>query len=620
MNTFFLRSLFLLFLCFCIQIKSHATHLIGGEISVRWTGVDKVYQITLNKYVNNQSTYNNSYGADPKIAVNFSSLDGNAEFQLDLYLNSNNIVYTNASNCTNPSMYVTSLQVYTRIVNLSNYYYSPSSAFFNVSGNYRISWKGEARNHLLSNIMKRDAYNDQFIYLFTLFDFSTVNNSPVFRPLGNEFFCNGEINYFDLSATDTDGDQLIYKLVSPQTNLNTSVLWKDSNTGSNPIPGSVPLKIDPNTGVVSFNPSKNGVFLFGIQVEEFRNGISIGEVRKDYQFNVQNCVQNKKPVIAFQNSSIKNNDTLTVQLKGSTCFPMYVTDLDATQSFIDQTIYTKVSSTLPAHSTNAAYPTAGFTIPAQLPLTGFRDTARFNACFDPCAGGLLLEQTAYYPFKIIINDDRCPTKYDTLIFTIKVEVNANTVPAVFIDPPTDPKSVKVNEVLNFKVYGSDVDAGDLLSLRIDNPQREMFFTNVKDSSSTISSNFSWTPNCNDLNPGIYDVYFIIADNSCLLHTSDTVRQTIIVEQDEVSFDGMQVTNLITPNGDGLNDYYHIPGIPIGNCDKYFKGIEIYNRWGSRVFYSEDRLFKWYPDVSDGMYYFSIDLNSEVQKGWLQITQ
>ncbi|HSY60360.1 MAG TPA: gliding motility-associated C-terminal domain-containing protein, partial [Cytophaga sp.] len=177
-----------------------------------------------------------------------------------------------------------------------------------------------------------------------------------------------------------------------------------------------------------------------------------------------------------------------------------------------------------------------------------------------------------------------------------------------------------NDPLTFRVYGTDADPGDILTLTIANPQRGMHFPNVTDSSSTISSTFSWTPNCNDLHPGTYDVYFIIKDNSCMVNPSDTVHQTIIVEQDEVSFDGMLVTNLITPNGDGLNDYYQIPGIPVGNCDKYFKGIEIYNRWGARVFYSQDRLFKWHPNVSDGMYYFSIDLNYEIRKGWLQITQ
>ena len=439
---------------------------------------------------------------------------------------------------------------------------------------------------------------------------------------------------FRSSATDINGDRIVYTLVAPlqsivprkyttdpSVNTTQPVTWYNSSYGgSNPIHGSQPLAINSSTGLITFNPSTVGIYCFGILIQEYRGNTKIGEARKDYQFNVQNCPVNYKPVVAFKNRAIREGDTLTVQLKGSTCFPIYVTDLDATLSFISETIDVNTSSRLPTNSTKTPYPAAGFTIPTQVPLTGFRDTARFDACFDPCAGGLQLDKTTYYPFQVIVNDNSCPEKYDTLIFTIKVDVGKNALPEVFIDPPSNPKSIKVNEQLNFNVYGTDVDAGDLLSLRLVNPQRGMNFTNVQDSSSTISSMFSWTPNCNDLHPGSYDLYFIIEDNSCLLNHSDTVRQRILVEQDEVSFDGMQVTNLITPNGDGLNDYYHIPGIPVGNCDKYFKGIEIYNRWGSRVFYSQDRLFKWYPNVSDGVYYFSIDLNYKVEKGWLQITE
>lgn len=609
MNTFFLRSLFLLFLCFCIQIKSHATHIIGGEILLQWSGNGNWYNIVLNKYSNINTT---GYVINDFETV-FIYEKGTDRYlgQLSLARVSNTVINSNANFCSNPTNLNTSLQIYKAPIDLSA---------LNSFGSYYLSWTDCCRNQDIINLSNP---LNEITSLYTEFmGWGQRNNSPQFVPLANEFFCRNNLNFFDLSAIDPDGDALVYSLVSPRSSISpsTDVLWTGGASGTNPIPGNVPFQINASTGMATFDPSTNGIYVFGIMVEEYRNGNKIGEVRKDFQLNVQDCPLNNKPVVAFEDRAIKENDTLTVQLRGETCFPIYVTDVDATQFFISETIFINASSTLPSNSANVSYPTSGYKMPTEVSLTGFRDTARFNACFDPCAGGLRLDQTTYYPFKIIINDNRCPSKYDTLIFTIKIIIDANTIPAVFIDPPTDPKIVKVNEVLNFKVYGSDVDAGDLLSLRIDNPQREMFFTNVKDSSSTISSNFSWTPNCNDLNPGIYDVYFIIADNSCLLHPSDTVRQTIIVEQDEVSFDGMQVTNLITPNGDGLNDYYHIPGIPIGNCDKYFKGIEIYNRWGSRVFYSEDRLFKWYPDVSDGMYYFSIDLNYEVRKGWLQITE
>jgi len=625
MNTFFLRSLFLLFLCLCIQNISYADHIVGGELQLTWTGSGTMYEVRLNIYVNQISIENaqrNGYNLMPPIhTVHLTdSLVNSYQFikEINLPLIYNNPIETNNKACATNSIIRTNLLIYSSVVDLK-------AALGNYSdADYYITFQQCCRNTEIINLS--DPTYQSFALYLKCPPLIYQNSSPSLNLLKNEYFCTNTLNTFDMSGTDNDGDRIEYSLVDPLRNIVPKnfirpVSWLNGAiSGSDPIPGSQPLRINSSTGLLTFNPSAVGVYCFGILIQEYRSNIKIGEVRKDYQFNVQNCPVNYKPVISFTDNSIKENDTLTVQLKGSTCFPIFVTDFDATKFFISETIFINKNSTLNANSTNTAYPSAGFTMPSQVPLTGFRDTARFDACFDPCAGGLRLDQTAYYPFKIIINDDRCPAKYDTLIFTIKVEVDANKTPALFIDPASDPKHIKVYEALNFKVYGSDVDAGDLLSLRIDNPQRGMLFTNVQDSSSTISSGFSWTPGCNDLYPGTYDVYFIIADNSCLLQHSDTVKQSIIVEQDEVSFDGMQVTNLITPNGDGLNDYYHIPGIPIGNCDKYFKGIEIYNRWGSRVFYSEDRLFKWYPDVSDGMYYFSIDLNYEVRKGWLQITE
>ena len=633
MSKFFLRSFLLLFCCFCIQNLSHATHVIGGELQVKWTGSGTMYEVRLNMYVNQISVEKSQQAGtdliDPYQTVNLtSSITDNFQFisQISLPLLYNNPIETNNNACATNAIIRTNLLIYSSTVDLSDALGRYANSVYYVTFEYCC------RNELIVNLSA--PASQSFALYLQCPPLSYQNSSPTFNLLKNEYFCANTFNTFDMSATDINGDRIVYTLVAPlqsivprkyttdpSVNTTQPVTWYNSSYGgSNPIHGSQPLAINSSTGLITFNPSTVGIYCFGILIQEYRGNNKIGEARKDYQFNVQNCPVNYKPVVAFKNRAIREGDTLTVQLKGSTCFPVYVTDLDATLSFISETIDVNTSSRLPTNSTKTPYPAAGFTIPTQVPLTGFRDTARFDACFDPCAGGLQLDKTTYYPFQVIVNDNSCPEKYDTLIFTIKVDVGKNALPEVFIDPPSNPKSIKVNEQLNFNVYGTDVDAGDLLSLRLVNPQRGMNFTNVQDSSSTISSMFSWIPNCNDLHPGSYDLYFIIEDNSCLLNHSDTVRQRILVEQDEVSFDGMQVTNLITPNGDGLNDYYHIPGIPVGNCDKYFKGIEIYNRWGSRVFYSQDRLFKWYPNVSDGVYYFSIDLNYKVEKGWLQITE
>lgn len=70
----------------------------------------------------------------------------------------------------------------------------------------------------------------------------------------------------------------------------------------------------------------------------------------------------------------------------------------------------------------------------------------------------------------------------------------------------------------------------------------------------------------------------------------------IVKKPKPEPDDLIVYNAVSPNGDGINDNFHIKGI-----DKYpDNSVEIYNRWGVKVFdtksYNEtDNMFRGYSD-------------------------
>jgi hypothetical protein len=602
MHQTFLKGLFSLLVIVCTQFYASATHIIGGELMVVWSGKGTIYTIYLERYLNENSVISYGLSIENTLTVNIYDYNTGRLLAIQpLDLSTNQSVTSNSNYCANTAIVNTTRQMYQGNIDLG---------YLDPNGSYYVTWEECCRNESITNIVNPV---NQDIVLYTQFPgTNTRNSSPIFKVLQNEFFCRNTLNTFDMSATDNDGDKLVYSLVSPRQYQNPfgDVDWYPGYSGYYPIPGSVPLNINPQTGLLSFNPSQLGVFLFGITVEEYRNGIKIGEVRKDYQFNVQDCPVNRKPVVGLRQNPSIDGDTLIIQLKDNKCFPLYVTDVDASVYGISENIYIKFSSKFSA---------SAISLPASVSLNALKDTANFSICIQPCLN-TSLKQTTTYPAQIVINDDRCPAQYDTLNFIIKVVVVNTYIPKVFINPPTNPKVVKVDSLLSFKVYGTDQDPTEILSLSINNRQRNMRFQDVTDSLSTISSLFTWTPNCNDVRPGTYDVSFIIKDNSCLNNHADTVSQTIIVQDNETSFAGVKPTNLITPNGDGLNDCYQVLYIPEGNCEIYFRSIEIYNRWGARVFYSEDRFFKWCPDVSDGVYYYSIDLKQEVKKGWLQVTQ
>ncbi len=73
-----------------------------------------------------------------------------------------------------------------------------------------------------------------------------------------------------------------------------------------------------------------------------------------------------------------------------------------------------------------------------------------------------------------------------------------------------------------------------------------------------------------------------------------------------------VSNGITPNGDGKNDVWEIDGISAyKNCE-----VEIYNRWGEKLFSSPGYTEKWDgkykgKDLPVGTYYYVINLHDEI---------
>jgi gliding motility-associated-like protein len=67
-----------------------------------------------------------------------------------------------------------------------------------------------------------------------------------------------------------------------------------------------------------------------------------------------------------------------------------------------------------------------------------------------------------------------------------------------------------------------------------------------------------------------------------------------------------VPNVFSPNSDGFNDFFTIPGLPIGSS------LHVFNRWGNEVFNSDNYLNNWDGktstgiDVSDGIYFYVIN--------------
>ena len=76
-----------------------------------------------------------------------------------------------------------------------------------------------------------------------------------------------------------------------------------------------------------------------------------------------------------------------------------------------------------------------------------------------------------------------------------------------------------------------------------------------------------------------------------------------------------IPNIITPNGDDMNDEFIIAG-----TDTSLVILNIYNRWGKGVYQQIDYKNDWNGEgLNDGTYYYKIVINNLTQyKGWIEV--
>ena len=83
-----------------------------------------------------------------------------------------------------------------------------------------------------------------------------------------------------------------------------------------------------------------------------------------------------------------------------------------------------------------------------------------------------------------------------------------------------------------------------------------------------------------------------------------------------------VNNILTLKADDKNDTFTFKEPkPQANCQGGFEGVQVYNRWGRRVFASNDINFAWRPDEARAaMYFYHLAYQGRVFKGWLEVTE
>ncbi len=443
----------LLLLAFVLStVSTHATHIVGGGFNMVYKG-NYNYTIRLTLYFDSINGSQGAIDQDATFTI-FRQSDNLRLNQVDVPLKSRNetIAY-DANDCGSAANIKTALLIYETEIFLS-----PSE--FNHPQGYYVMWERCCRNGTITNIVSPGGTGQTFVMTFPPVVKNNIpfeNSSPVFKPAPNNLFCINLLNKVNFSATDADGDSLVYDLVNPLNSITAdsivpriqvgtpgpypSINWRSGYSINNQIPGNPGLTVNSKTGILNVFPNMIGLFVFSVRCSEFRNGVKIGEIRREFQQLVIDCPPNTAPKVFVRDPNkplnIGKNDTLFINgdALNSNCIQIKITDLQ-----VGQTIR------LSANPLNfiPAGPILGDTIKQ---VVNPNDTVRLSFCLIGCQGS-----TKENPFKIrvIARDNGCSEALaDTLEMYLVVSIPP-FIPAGLQLIPSD-STYQINSLDSLKI-------------------------------------------------------------------------------------------------------------------------------------------------------------------------
>lgn len=521
------KTLLSLFLLLFSMLQANATHIVGGEIELQVVKnlPNATHRLSLNLYFDD---INGNVGAkDPTVSlVVYRKRDNVYQGIATLPIISDSLIGFSNPNC------VQNNSVRTRLIRYSGYIYLLPENFNDPDGYYFV-WERCCRNNTITNIQSPEAAGSVFYLAFPALikDGKTFeNSSPLFGKLTGDYICRGRPFVFDFGATDADKDSLVYSLVTPLNGFSNTqnprpdipvassnyplVRWQTGYGVNNVIPGPQPLRVNSRTGQLSVTTDLLGLYVFCVLTEEFRNGKKIGEVRRDFQLKVIDCPDNNAPLSFLREKGktdfYDTNQTITIKANQQKCLSFLVTDLDPNQE-----LNLKI---LPNNFTGSYTLT-----PTSTRTNTYKDTLRAELCFDACTASFDGKPLI---FDLIASDNGCPQPMvSTLRVKVIVEPDLNNRPNISTDLQNRKGEVIINQQLKFNLFGKDID-NDNITITAKGRGFNLADIGMNFGSvtglGTVSSPFTWTPNCNAVRSNDYIVDFFITDTRCNRNLKDSI--------------------------------------------------------------------------------------------------
>lgn len=298
--TLFKLSVLITIFTLLFSFESRATHMIGGEISYRCMG-SNIFELKMTLY---QSCLANTGPAR----------DADYPIQYTVYENSPIPTLVQFGNITLANIDIESMPhgfsnecisniptvCMQRSVGTTNLVLPPSEY------GYTVVYQRCCRNLDILNLV--ESGNLGVTYSATIPPFENnecPNNSPEFKNMPPQIICSSFPFIYDYSATDIDGDSLVYRLCESYLGASMTNPIPEGGaitpppfvpapyftgfSATNPMPGFPPMNLDPESGILTATPTATGRYQVKVCIEEYRDGVLLNVHSRDLQFEVTNC-------------------------------------------------------------------------------------------------------------------------------------------------------------------------------------------------------------------------------------------------------------------------------------------------------------------------------------------
>lgn len=316
----------------------YSSHISGGEISTHCISSTQV-EITVKLYWDC-----NAFAIMPSsIYLDLSSTCGAQTYMLPL-INVNGTEVSNLcpkdlqnSSCNGGSLPGRKEYIYQDVITVSA-----------ACGPYLASYYDCCRD-FTTNIANS---NLSGFYLESIFSPSNsgCNQAPVFNNDPIPYFCVNQPASLNYTATEPDGDSLVYSFVDA-LDFGSPLVYNSGYSGIEPIPG---ITIDPQTAQIDFMPGSIGNFIVVVKVEEYdkKTGLLLSSIVRDIQFVIITCNNNVPDILSSgfisnlsPNAILSGNNQVLVCEGESISFDLSYMDPDVNDTLL---LNTNLSNIMPA--------------------------------------------------------------------------------------------------------------------------------------------------------------------------------------------------------------------------------------------------------------------------------